>query len=180
MTRPNRSRRLKALALSCAAIALTAAQAHAQTQADVNRRTTFDIPAEDLGQAITQAAQQSGREIIFSADLVRGKRTAGVHGAMSLDTALDRLLAGAGIGRHISKDGAIILDPGASAQAYADQPESIVVTAQKRSELLIKVPISAMAISQDRLDRQGATDIADLARLSPGLYLQGSHDSGDV
>jgi iron complex outermembrane receptor protein len=62
----------------------------------------------------------------------------------------------------------------------ADQVQAVVVTAQKRSQLLTQVPISAMAITQDMLDRQGVKDITDIARLSPGLTLQGTNDSGDV
>lgn len=71
---------------------------------------TFKIPAEELGLALTQAAQQGGREIIFAADLTRGKVTDGVHGQMTLDQALDALLAGRGLTHRIAESGAIVIE----------------------------------------------------------------------
>jgi iron complex outermembrane recepter protein len=69
--------------------------------------------------------------------------------------------------------------PAASADTY-DHVEEIVVTAQKRSELLTKVPISVTAIDQETLDKEGAKSIADVARLVPGLSLQTSDSQGDT
>lgn len=45
----------------------------------------------------------------------------------------------------------------------------IVVTAQRRSESIQKVPISITAYTQARMDRQGVRDIQDVVRLTPGL-----------
>jgi outer membrane receptor protein involved in Fe transport len=56
----------------------------------------------------------------------------------------------------------------------------IIVTAQKRSEVETKVPISMMAIDQETLTKQGVTDISDIARLVPGLNFQASDDAGDT
>jgi len=61
-----------------------------------------------------------------------------------------------------------------------DKVETITVTAQKRSELLTKVPISVTALDQETLDKQGAKDMADVARLVPGLSLQTSDSQGDT
>jgi outer membrane receptor protein involved in Fe transport len=69
------------------------------------------------------------------------------------------------------------------AAALADddtQLPSITITAQKRSEDMIKVPISAMAMDQAMLDEQGVKDVADLGRLVPGLTFQSSDDAGDT
>jgi len=61
-----------------------------------------------------------------------------------------------------------------------DKVEEIVVTAQKRSELLTKVPISVTAIDQETLDKEGAKSMADVARLVPGLSLQTSDSEGNT
>jgi outer membrane receptor protein involved in Fe transport len=58
--------------------------------------------------------------------------------------------------------------------------EEIVVTAQKRSEKLSRVPISITALGRTQLDRQGVRDIKDVARLVPGLSLQTSDVLGDT
>src|SRR5882762_1295024 len=48
----------------------------------------------------------------------------------------------------------------------------IVVTATRRSERLQDVPISVLALSQEKMDAQGLKNIDDLSRLSPGLSFQ--------
>jgi iron complex outermembrane receptor protein len=58
--------------------------------------------------------------------------------------------------------------------------EEIVVTAQKRSERLSKVPISITALSRAQMDKQGVRSIQDIARLVPGLSLQTSDELGDT
>jgi outer membrane receptor protein involved in Fe transport len=60
------------------------------------------------------------------------------------------------------------------------QLTSIIVTAQKRSEQIDQVPISSMALSQSQMDLMGVKDVADIARLVPGVTLQGSDDVGNM
>ena len=50
----------------------------------------------------------------------------------------------------------------------------IVVTAQKRSETLTKVPMSISAVSGDKLKEQGITSVADLTKVVPGFAFQPS------
>lgn len=47
----------------------------------------------------------------------------------------------------------------------------IIVTARKRQESILKVPVIITAISQDRLERLQTTEMADLPKLVPGLVL---------
>src|SRR5580698_2479571 len=58
--------------------------------------------------------------------------------------------------------------------------EEIVVTAQKRSEKLSRVPISITALGKAQMDKQGVRSIQDIARLVPGLSLQTSDVLGDT
>ncbi len=55
-------------------------------------------------------------------------------------------------------------DPGAH-----EEIAEIVVTAQKRSEDVNKVPISIAVFDQKSMDIQGVRDIADIANLTPGV-----------
>ncbi|WP_294289623.1 STN domain-containing protein, partial [uncultured Sphingomonas sp.] len=66
--------------------------AHAQ-QADVS----VSIPAQPLGDALAQFAQQAQLQLSLDATLVAGKRSPGVSGRMDRALALDRLLAGSGL-----------------------------------------------------------------------------------
>jgi iron complex outermembrane recepter protein len=50
-------------------------------------------------------------------------------------------------------------------------PESIVITATRRAELLGRVPISVSAFTQEALDARGAKDFTDVVRFTPGVTL---------
>lgn len=50
----------------------------------------------------------------------------------------------------------------------------IVVTARRRNELLLDVPIAVTAFSGEQLDRQGAIDITDLGNTTPNVTLETS------
>jgi outer membrane receptor protein involved in Fe transport len=71
--------------------------------------------------------------------------------------------------------------------AAADTPpskkpviEEVLVTAQKRSERLSRVPISIAALGRAQMDKQGVRRIEDISRLVPGLHLQPSNELGDT
>jgi iron complex outermembrane receptor protein len=57
------------------------------------------------------------------------------------------------------------------AAAEPNQQNDIVVTAQKREQLLIDVPQSVSVISGESLERQQATNFKDYLKLVPGLQL---------
>lgn len=52
--------------------------------------------------------------------------------------------------------------------------EEIVVTAQKRSENLQRVPIAITAFTSETLQRKGITDIAQLGKFAPGVEIVGT------
>jgi outer membrane receptor protein involved in Fe transport len=83
-------------------------------------------------------------------------------------------------GRRLVASLAIACCPAAAMADEDAQLPSITITAQKRSEDMIKVPISAMAMDQATLDEQGVKDVADLQRLVPGLAFGASDDAGDT
>ncbi len=64
--------------------------------------------------------------------------------------------------------------PDASAEAFADE---IVVTAQKRTQLVRDVPIAITGISGDLVERQNVTEFERLQRFTPGLLVQQQTDS---
>jgi iron complex outermembrane receptor protein len=62
--------------------------------------------------------------------------------------------------------------PAAAEEAAADDPGEITVTARRREESLIDVPISMSVVSGDSLTRTGAVDITALQDKTPNLTLQ--------
>jgi iron complex outermembrane recepter protein len=59
----------------------------------------------------------------------------------------------------------------ASQPAWGAEDGDIVVTAQRREELLHQVPISITALNADALDKAGVNNLQDLERVTPGLQL---------
>jgi len=61
------------------------------------------------------------------------------------------------------------LDTQARAKSQADEAGTIVVTATRRSESALDVPLSISAIGQRQLDTKGIKNVADLARMTAGV-----------
>ncbi len=127
-TTPRRAGRITAAVF--AASSLMAGDVFAQgslpdvmQRAQPGRSATYDIPAQPLGPALTALAQQAGLQIVVNNAAVAGKTSSAVNGTMTVEQALQRLLASTGVGfRFISANtvtisggpdagGALQLDP---------------------------------------------------------------------
>jgi len=65
-------------------------------------------------------------------------------------------------------------DAETTAEAAAASDSEIVVTARRRNELLLDVPIAVTAYSGEQLERQGALDITDVGDTTPNVTLETS------
>ena len=61
--------------------------------------------------------------------------------------------------------------PSPSSPTDEEISEEIVVSAQKRTTTLQEVPFSVAAVTSDDIKQSGATNIVDIARNIPGLYI---------
>jgi len=117
------------------------AQAQGRPDAELAQAETrtFDIPPQPLDSALLMFGQQSGRQIVSQSSLVSGLASPGVQGTLSVEAALQRLLAGTGLtytttGRAISlqrtgqganASGAVILDP-VHVQGFPVPPQAMI------------------------------------------------------
>jgi len=140
----------------------------------------FDLPSQDAAVGIPAFGLQAGVRISAPVTELSNVKTAEIHGVMDVKEALRRLLAGTGLEVASYADGVIILRR-ASAPAPAqtgvepsvDSTEDIVVTAQKRSERLVDVPMAVVAISGEKLTNTQTTSLLDLQNRIPGLRING-------
>jgi len=65
----------------------------------------FDLPAGDASVSLKSFAEQSGQEIVYAADVVKGTPTQAVKGELTPKDALDRMLAGTTLTAVSSKGG---------------------------------------------------------------------------
>lgn len=84
-------------------------------------------------------------------------------GRTPLAMAISSLLAVAAFSSPARAEG-----PAANSSTTSELAE-VVVTATRRSEALLDVPLSVTAFSEAALEKQGIHDIGDLSRITPGL-----------
>ena len=65
--------------------------------AAAQEKKTFTIPADTADKSLKQFATQSGVEVVYPAEVVRGVRTPAVKGQMTPAEAAGRLLDGTGL-----------------------------------------------------------------------------------
>jgi outer membrane receptor protein involved in Fe transport len=66
-----------------------------------------------------------------------------------------------------------------SGQRSVGAIEEIVVTARKREESTLDVPVAVSAFSETKIDREGIKNLSDVARLTPGLEFNRGNTPGD-
>ncbi|MCA0392596.1 MAG: TonB-dependent receptor [Proteobacteria bacterium] len=103
--KPSRPLRVLLLSLACSAALAAHAQAPAGTPVGA---PAIDIRAGDLATALDAYARQSGTQLVYRADALKGARTAGARG-LPADQALDRLLAGSGFAARRDGSGAVVI-----------------------------------------------------------------------
>ena len=165
-----------ALAASVAIYAVAVATpAMAQTK-------SFDVPEQSAATGIPQLATQADVQILVSEEAVRGKTIRAIKGSMSVDQAIRRAAADAGL-RIVSSDGRTwalaAANTGNAATPAADDTgyvrDEIVVTAQKRVEAAQDVPIAISVLSQKNLEEQKIESGADIMRAVPNLTFSKSN-----
>jgi TonB family protein len=73
-------------------------------------RLEFDIPAQPLPTALERYANITGRDVLYNSNLTIGRRSRGVKGHLSSDSALTTLLEETGLSaRHLTQDSFVLL-----------------------------------------------------------------------
>lgn len=72
------------------------------------QQRSFDIPAQPLADALAQFGRQAGMQVSANSNVVRDIRTQGVSGMLAPELALQRLLAGTGLGVRMEQGVAVI------------------------------------------------------------------------
>jgi len=159
-----------------AAVAIGAMAVVTAAQAQSGRTQHYSIEAGDLGDALRSVSRQSGREIIFSAEAVSGKRAPPLRGSYSADDAVRALLAGSGLTAEFRRDVILIRGrsepPGAVGSRPADGAEIVVTGSRIRGSKPTSPVISA---TRQEIERRGRTDLGAFARDLPQNFSGGQN-----
>ncbi|MEG1327958.1 MAG: TonB-dependent receptor plug domain-containing protein, partial [Janthinobacterium sp.] len=153
----------------------------------------FQVPAGDLAAALRQVASQSRVILSFTPEQTRGKTTAGLSGRHDVLAALNGVLRGSGLKAERSANGSYVLRPAdaaAGGEALSMMPEVSVKAQQDATEgsgayvsalpiatatplglSIRETPQSVSVITQQRMQDQGLSTIAQVMAQTPGITL---------
>jgi iron complex outermembrane receptor protein len=158
---------------------------------------SISIPAGPLTPALNRLAAQAGLQILFDAELTRGKATRGVSGARSPAQALEALLAGTGVSARFAGTHQVMLS---AAPTAAAAPGGLPASTISLDEITIygardattlgstsasvgvvtakDIELGQIRTTQDSYRRLGNVD--DSAFLNSGFVIRGMGSEGFV
>ncbi|MGE5566449.1 MAG: TonB-dependent receptor domain-containing protein [Parcubacteria group bacterium] len=166
-----KARRRTLICSAAIAAVLAATPALAQEQL-----ANIDIAAQPMDAALKELAKQSGANLLFSPDAVRGLRARSLQTTATPEDAARMLLAGTDL--FVKKDatGSLLVDradpqSGSAAGDGADAGTvaALVVTAQKKEENIQDVPIAISAFTEKSLQEQKIEGGFDLLKAIPNV-----------
>ncbi|MDK2768417.1 MAG: TonB-dependent receptor [Sphingomonas sp.] len=160
------------LASAAYALLLTGTVAAAQS----DQRQSYTIASQSLGDALKELARQSGKEIIFAAAAVEGRRAPALRGRFSTAEAFERLLRGTNLVARFDEDGILIEGraqaPGEIVERPAT-PDEVVVTG---SRIKGPTPIAPTIVLKQRdITDAGFSNLGDLIRSIPQNFSGGQN-----
>lgn len=153
----------------------------------------ISIAAQPLGDALNELAAATGTPIAFSQALVAGRTAPAVQGRLTPREAVERLLAGTGLGAA-SRGSTLVItaapEPGATVlapitvAAKAERATTTEGTGSFTTESssaatglnlsLRETPQSLTVVTRERIDQQSLSTLADVAEQVPGLIFVGN------
>lgn len=169
-------------ALVTTALISSFAASPAFAQAVVN----FNLPAQELSKSLKAVARATNTNIVFEPAQVAGKEASALRGRLTAGQAFTRLTANQSLQVKSTGSGTWVVSAegngpaaaetaaskgeavGGSAAAASESAE-IIVTAQKRSERLLDVPVPVAALNAQNLSQSNKFRLQDYYATVPGL-----------
>ncbi|WP_342250287.1 TonB-dependent receptor [Sphingomonas sp. OTU376] len=151
---------------------MVAAPAHAQNVT----RHEYSIAEQDLGDALRSLSRQTGKEILFDAAAVAGKRSPSLKGKYTVDEAVHALLAGTDLRADIDASGITVRGrdtaPGQVGEGKTAEP-NIEVTGSRIGGGSPTSPV--ITLTQRELKNAGFTNLSDVLRTIPENFAGGQN-----
>ena len=126
---------------------------------------------KDAGNIATNIRE--GDSIMTRKTIFRGSTAAGIIAASALFTVNPAFAQGAPVKADADPQSATTVDTAALDESAAPTlGDAIVVTARRREENLMSVPIAVAVMSSAAIEATGANDLNDVAQFTPGLFIK--------
>ena len=155
-------------------LAATPAQQPSRNMGDYR----FAIAQQPLVSALNAFTAVTGWQVGLPAELGEGVASPGVHGALSPEKALDRLLVGTNLSYRKLGANNIVLEKRAAGGTLALQQMTISATRQEQS--IDSVPATVSVQTREELDRNNVNTIKELVRYEPGVAVGGTGTRGGI
>lgn len=171
-----------------------------ETQAETPQARRFDIPAQDLGTALTAFADAANLRLLFTSALVAGKRSTPISGTYTPIQALTLLLQGTGLAFQFTDSRTISIVTSAAAsrnlesvtlpetqvegqavkieetQVTAERERTYVAkdatTATKTDTPIFDLPVSIQVVPREVMDDQQVIRVRDAVKNVSGVYVR--------
>ncbi|MFO1493088.1 MAG: TonB-dependent receptor [Lysobacterales bacterium] len=160
-------------------LSLACSSALAQAQAGPR----IEIPAGDLAAALDAYARQTGVQLVYRADQLRGARSPGLRVDAASARSLDDLLAGSGFRAQRDDSGAVLIvpvaapaakavpappaEPDTAASAAEDAPlslETVLVTGSRIARAQTEGPAPITIVTAEDIRSAGFSNVPDVLR----------------
>jgi Fe(3+) dicitrate transport protein len=142
------------------------------------------IPAQPLGQALSQLGQQTSLQVFFNPELVAGKQAPAVDGDISPEQALRQLLQGSGLQYQIDQ-GSVTLTPVPTAATNGplelDATDIKVVgdwLGDADVALVQNHPGARTVVRREAMVEQAAMNVGEVLKRVPGVQVQDANGTG--
>ncbi|MGP9767000.1 TonB-dependent siderophore receptor [Halomonas sp. AOP13-D3-9] len=176
---------LPGVLLPLSAHAQQESQQHSPQQAEQGAQH-FEVPAGDLGNALSRFAADSGVVIYFDASLTQGKQTRGLSGDYNVEGGLRALLSGSGLSLVKEADGSyrLVERPAdvelSTVRVEAEWQSSLTTegsdsfttdrtTIGFREQAIKDIPQSVSVLTRERLDDQNLTSLKEAMEQTTGV-----------
>jgi iron complex outermembrane receptor protein len=159
----------------------------------------FDIPPGDLGDALRAFGTTADTPILFSPDVVRGRRSGALQGRLSIDQAMDSLLSNTALTFKRTETNVILIAQAEQVETQRPAPtrsapvadrsavnleqtqivEEVIVTAGKRQENIQDVPASVLVVTDAALERANVRDFDDIVKVAPSVTITKTTQPGN-
>ncbi len=144
---------------------------------------SYSIPSGSLGAVISSFGDRSDLQVLYPADLVRGKVSRGLSGTMSREEALSKLLQGTGLSFSFTNANTVTITSAAAsapnAQAGPDGAlllETITISGGSisNSDRPYETAGSTSYISAEQIQIVPPSSTGDILRSAPGVFSAGN------
>ena len=146
----------------CAPLAFIGAPAAVAQTAEAGALPA-DIPAQPLAQALAAFASQTGLQLVYVSEVVQNKKSRPAAAGLSAEQALTRMLRGTGLQfEYLTPHSIRILAAEPSPRSTSTSPANddlseVIVTASRRDEHLLNVPITIEVLTGETHAKLNAT-----------------------